>query len=313
MSLKSFLAESKFTKLTPAEWRKYDWRVDVFLKKYKEQDEFYLADGKKVKFEYSREVERQMKAKDFNKVVLTDKDGNAYKLSQLGKTPEFGGKGEGASTSKEDRELASLRNQLNELKSKLASSTVPIKIGKKVYHVFDAVTTPGVPKSDFHLVDIDGNEIVWISHKDGSKPSDFQQWSGISNRKEPDIFNHPETKSFIEDLKAMYPDGLPRATSLYRKITDEKLKMLAVYGNQYKKSLGQQNVSILIQGPVKLIRSGSSYKFTSNHIHFNGDKITGDFEPVLCAIYKGDRSDAGVKGTRIVIMPIKGRKMKGTI
>jgi hypothetical protein len=26
------------------------------------------------------------------------------------------------------------------------------------------------------------------------------------------------------------------------------------------------------------------------------------------AIYKGDRSDAGVKGTRIVIMPIQGRK-----
>jgi len=28
------------------------------------------------------------------------------------------------------------------------------------------------------------------------------------------------------------------------------------------------------------------------------------------AIYKGDRSDAGVKGTRIVISPIQGRKGK---
>ena len=31
-------------------------------------------------------------------------------------------------------------------------------------------------------------------------------------------------------------------------------------------------------------------------------------ESVLMAIYKGDRSDAGVKGTRIVISPIGGRK-----
>ena len=28
------------------------------------------------------------------------------------------------------------------------------------------------------------------------------------------------------------------------------------------------------------------------------------------AIYKGDRSDAGIKGTRVVIMPILGRKAK---
>lgn len=36
-------------------------------------------------------------------------------------------------------------------------------------------------------------------------------------------------------------------------------------------------------------------------------------ETTLPDFYKGDRNDAGVKGTRIVIMPRGGRKMKGTI
>jgi hypothetical protein len=47
---------------------------------------------------------------------------------------------------------------------------------------------------------------------------------------------------------------------------------------------------------------------TANHVHLNGESVdAGGFEPVLMAIYKGDRSDAGVRGTRIVISPIGGR------
>jgi hypothetical protein len=86
--------------------------------------------------------------------------------------------------------------------------------------------------------------------------------------------------------------------------------MLSVYGNQYTSNkLGAQNVSVLLQGPVGIKGSGNFYTFTANHVHFNGDSVdSGGFEPVLMAIYKGDRSDAGVKGTRIVISPISGRK-----
>jgi hypothetical protein len=60
-----------------------------------------------------------------------------------------------------------------------------------------------------------------------------------------------------------------------------------------------------------LKKNGIYYELDSNHVHYNGDPMTGEYEPVLTAIYKGDRSDAGVKGTRIVIMPIGGRKMTG--
>jgi len=316
ISFKRFLnEEKKMQKMTPAEWLKYDWRIEVFLRKYRDKEIFELANGKKMIFDYDKGVERDVASRNRKKItdvrLFGATDGKIYRMSDIGKSAEFGGKGAGASTAKEDAELKSLRNQLNDIKADLAMPTVPIKIGTKVYKVFDAESTPGTPKSDFHLLDSNGKEIVWISHKDGSRPKDFQQWGGISRRNEPDIFRHPEVQAFIKDLKEKYPDGLPRATTLYRKIKDDKLKKMSVYGNQYGRPLGRQNVSIMIQGPVKLKMSGSAYEFVSNHVHLNGEDMTGGFEPVLTAIYKGDRSDAGVKGTRIVIMPIEGRKMTG--
>jgi len=319
---KIFLSEAKnMIKLTKREWQKYEWRTDVFLRKYKAGEKFILYTNEKLIFKYEKQIYDRLKDGNINDILavrltgLKD-DKTDYKLTDLGKTKEFGGRGEGSGTAKEDIELASLRDQIEQVKTLIGKSTIPMNIGNKIYDVFDVVTTPGTPKSDFHLVDIDGNELVWISHKDGSKPKDFQQWGGVSARKEPSIASHIEVKGFISDLKLAYPDGLPRATTLYRKIKDKKLKMISVYGNEYKskgKNLSRQNCSLLIQGPVKIKKQGKSYVFQSNHVHYNGEDMTGGFTPVLTAIYKGDRNDAGVKGTRIVIMPIEGRKMTGTI
>lgn len=317
LSFKTYLSEEKkMSPMTPKEWLKYDWRIEVFLKKFKEKQPFQLTNGSSIKFVYNKDIEKAVASrhsKAISDVRLTGADGKTYRMSNIGKSKEFGGRGAGSGTAKEDMELKSLNQQLNDIKAQIASATVPIKIGNKVHNVFQVVSTPGVPKSDFHLVDENGKELVWISHKDGKSAKDFQQWGGISSRKEPEIFKHPEVQQFVNDLKDAYPEGLPRATTLYRKIKDKRLKMMSVYGNRYGKPLGQQNVSIMLQGPVKLKKSGTSYVFDSNHVHLNGEEMVGDFEPVLTAIYKGDRSDAGVKGTRIVIMPIKGRKMTGEI
>jgi hypothetical protein len=291
-----------------------EYRVDVIIRKLAEGSPFELVIGSKQKFVNSREVVALLNKRTsiaFNTVRFTDFNGKIYKLTDLKKTSEFGGKGEGSGTAKEDMQLKLLKEQIAFAKRQEARSTIKVRVNNTTYDVADAVTTPGTPKSDFHLVDLNGKEVVWISHKDGSRPNDFQQWGGISQSKEPTIANHPETKKFVEDLKRKYPGGLPPATSLYRTIQDKRLKMLSVYGNQFGGMLGQQNVSILLQGPVKLVKQGQYYKLTSNHVHYNGDSVdAGGFEPVLMAIYKGDRSDAGVKGTRIVIMPIAGRKAR---
>ena len=273
-----------------------------------------MSNGSKVVFAVNKKTittlsKEPLSSTELNGIRFLGEDGEEYKLSDIKKNSEFGGKGERSTVAKEDAALSSLNEQLIQIKKDTKTASVPIKVKNKVYKIDYAESTPGTPKSDFHLVDMDGKEVIWISHKDGRTAKDFQQWGGISQRSEPTVFSHTETQKFINDLKSHYKNGLPPATTLYRKIKDSKLKMLSVYGNEYGNNMSRQNVSVLLQGPIKLAKSGSSYIFQSNHVHYNGDSVDGDgFDPVLMAIYKGDRSDAGIKGTRIVISPIGGRK-----
>lgn len=303
--------------LTPNEFLKRDYRVDLFLRKFENNDDFVLTCGKTVRFTYNHSVVEKMKsrnAKQLAEIKLKLEDGRQHRLSDLGKTSEFGGRGTGSSTKKEDKTLQSLLEQLNKIKMTTGNHNVDILVSGQIYSVYDFLSTSGTPKSDFHAVDSNGDEILWISHKDGFRPRDFQQWGGISEKLEPKIFNHPEVQKFVYDLKFEYPYGVPRSTTLYRKIKDNHLKMMSVYGNEYGGSLSRQNVSVLLQGPINLVNCNGYYTFKSNHVHYNGDSMDScGFEPVLTAIYKGDRSDAGIKGTRIVIMPIEGRKMTSEI
>ena len=295
--------------LTVSELFKYDWRVEIFLRKYEGNEDFTLVGGRKVKLVSDKDIMAAIKKQDrttLNKLGLIDTKGNRYSFGKLEKTAEFGGKGAGAGTAKEDIELASLQKQIDDLKKELASHSVPIKVGRTVYQAARAESTYGTPKSDFHLLDNDGNEIVWISHKDGRLPKDFQQWGGMT---EKGIESDSEVQDFVRAVHERFGSEIPRATTVARKIRRAALKNKSVYGIKYGSSLGQQNVSILIQGPVKLKKNGRNYEFTSNHIHFNGDRITNGFEPVLMAMYKGDRNQFGVKGARFAIQPLERRKI----
>ena len=290
---------------------KYAYRVEVFVKKLEEKSKFKIVNKGEVELVPQKSIIKHIQdGKPTRNVILIDTDGNEYKFNQIEKTKEFGGKGAGAGTAKEDAELTSLKKQLEEAKKTEKSHFINLKVKNKIHKVSFAVTTPGGPKSDFHLLDDKDKEVVWISHKDGTRPKDFQQWGGISQKIEPTIFRHKEVQQFINDLKFDYPDGLPRATTLYRHIADKTLKMMSVYGNQFPtRKEGRQNCSILLQGPVKLKKVQKNYVLESNHVHYNGDSVDGDgYDPVLMAIYKGDRNDAGVKGTRISIYPVGGRK-----
>lgn len=317
--------------LSLAQLRKREGRIEILLNKLSKNDSFETSKG-----DYTASVLLQFHDKklihSYHPVNKTDFVNAAEALnnsndtfliasvedsilekgitfSQLIKTREFGGKGAGGSLVAEDRSLIQLRKNIDEA---IKENEGPISIQLKntiVQNIVDVEKTKGTPKSDFQLIDADGKPVVWISHKDGKTPRDFQQWGGISQKKEPKIFNHKETQKFIDDLKREFPEGLPKATTVYRHIKDHMLKMISVYGNEFGGKLGEQNVSILLQGPIQLKKNGSFYELTANSVHYNGDSVDADgFEPVLMAIYKGDRSDAGVKGTRIVISPIAGRK-----
>jgi hypothetical protein len=147
--------------LSAKEIRKYDYRPEVFIKKIKTKSPFEITGGKKVTLIAPKNYEKILRsgtAVQLNELRFASTSGTAYKLSDFVKTPEFGGKGEGASTAKEDAALMSLREQIKAAKKKEGSATINIRIGTKVYKVADAESTPGTPKSDFHLLDSNGVE-----------------------------------------------------------------------------------------------------------------------------------------------------------
>jgi len=305
------------SQLSGSELRKYSWRPEVFIRKLNEKSQFEVTGGRKVLIlTPAKSVEKILRSgtnKDLNDLRFGDDKGSVWKLTDFVKTSEFGGKGTGSGTLKEDAALKDLNDQIKAALVKEGRAEIMVKIGNKLYPCAMAVSTPGTPKSDFHLVDTNGKEVVWISHKDGSRAKDFQQWGGLSRSKEPKLANHPETKAFIEELLKIYPNGLPNATTIARGIKDKKLKMLSVYGNEYGQPFSRQNTTLMLKGQVKLNKVSNYYTITATHTHVNGEEMKGDYEPIFMAIYKGDRSDFGVKGTRIVIAPAGSRKISGII
>lgn len=298
--------------LNAREMRKYEWRPEVFIRKLNEGSPFEMNSGLKVTLIPPEDVEdilRKGSNTELNELRFADTSGEIRKLTDFKKTAEFGGKEAGASTFKEDMALRQLREAINEEKERIGRSTVLIRIGSKTYNVYDVQSTPGTPKSDFHLVDTEGREIAWISHKDGTKVTHFQQWGGTSPRREPKISNHPETKAFVKAISSLYPKGLPpKSPSYFRKIKDERLKMMAIYGNDYGSAMGRQNVTLMLQGPVGLKRRGNYCEITSTHVHVNGERMTGEYEAVFMTRISNDRGDYGVKGMRLFIAPIGSRK-----
>lgn len=298
--------------LSAKEMRKYDWRPEVFIKKLDDKSPFELNSGRKVMLITPENYVHTLQ--DGSSAALTelrfsDVDGNLYKLTDFRKTSEFGGKDPGASVAKEDMALKQLRAAMEDAKEKEGSATVRFKIGSKMYDAWDVVTTPGTPKSDFHLVDINNKEIVWISHKDGTTPKHFQQWGGTSPRIEPEIANHPETRAFIAEIRKIFPNGIPeKAPSYMRPIRDPRLKQMAIYGKKFGGPLGQQNTTLMLQGSIKLVRKIGYYVITAAHSHVNGERMTGDYEAVFMTRLSRDRGDHGIKGLRLFIAPKGSRK-----
>lgn len=302
--------------LSASEIRKYEYRSEVFIRKIKEKEPFEVTGNKKVVIVGPKNYEKILRNgtnKDLNDMRFGDTKGGVYKLSDFVKNKDFGGKGAGSGTAKEDAALSSLRKQIADALKKEGRPEITVKIDGKNYQVTDAVSTPGTPKSDFHLVDANGNEVAWISHKDGKTAKDFQQWGGMSRSKEPAIYNHKESQAFINDILNMYPDGLPRATTLARQLKDKKLAGMSIYGNEFGRAFSRQNTTLMLQGEVKLTKKGKFYEITAYHTHFNGEMFNDDYAPVFMAIYKGDRSDFGIKGTRVVISPKGSRKVTSWI
>ncbi len=228
---------------------------------------------------------------------FVDKDGQTYSIGDLLKTKEFGGKGEGSGTRVEDIALSDVSKKIQEL------GAIDVKLSEngKIYKdIVEAVTVNGTPKADFTFNDKTG-PVIFISHKDGSKPKDFQQYSGFQG-----LSDHPEVKSFVDAVKAKTGGELKPGESFRRKIKDNTIKLKAVYGlDQKVGDYGTNNCQVILQGPIelKLDNSDNSYLVEANHKVINPNLPSGDYEPYMYVTFRSDRNNEGVKNARFGTYP----------
>lgn len=303
--------------LSPAELKKRN-NFSLFKTRIASRGDFTLVEGNGLKVKIDPRVAKTLNSVDDlaqyqqgQSIVLPTVTNSLIRLTQLYKDSTFSGRTQNT-TAAEDEQVRLIRRKLEEIKQKNGSDTVTLKIGKNYYRVVTVESTPGTPKSDFHFRDDQGRMVGFVSHKDGLSATAIQQWGGITVRGEPVLASHPETQAFVATIREMYPNGIPPATTVARQIKDTRLKMMSVYGNGYGGPSSIQNVDLLLQGTVniQMVTTGKYKLIASSQTHNNGDAITGNYEPVFMAIYKGDRDNYGVKGARMVISAKGGRSIK---
>lgn len=292
-------------KLSPAEIVKRPYRADLILEKIRDGSAFVLCDGREVCLTLEDEeplIDLDQEALRGLRFTYREE---SLRLSALAKTEEFGGMGRGAMTTVESRTLEHLRETVFSTMKDHKASCLPITVGDTEYLVDDVVTTPGVPKSDFHMT-YQGEPVVWISHKAGKRAAHFQSWAGLSRLREPLMAQHPETEAFVADLRRLFPDGLASTQAFTRAIDDDELKLMATYGNEYGSDFSENNVQVIAQGDMSVVDG----KLVADTIHHNGEIPAGEYEPGFSAIYKTDRSDYNVNNCRMSVFPRGGRNMK---
>lgn len=289
---------------------------NIFLTRIRTGQDFTLAESNGQKVKLDRSILTQLSSisqldrfKSGRSIMFPTISGQYINLSQIYKDSEFSGRTQ-ATTAQEDAQIIRVNQQLNAIFDQTGSEIISLKVGATTYQAGLCESTPGTPKCDFHFRGVNGY-VGHVSHKAGDGARAFQQWAGTSQRSEPLIYAHPETQAFINTLQDMFPNGMPAATTVGRRIQDDNLKKMAVYGSGYGGVKGENNVDVTMQGVLSIQNRGRYYELTSTgHKLNNGDRITGTYEPVFLGVYKGDRSDHGIRGARVIIQPIGGRTIQ---
>ncbi len=303
---------SEYKKLTPSELLKpgREGRGETLCTKLENGDDFVLHDGSIIKFKKDKEVIATIRTGLSQKsnailgAVQLVSGSKKYKISDLAKTPEFGGKGAGSGTRAEDEALTDIIAKLQKLLEEEKKPYINVDINGKVVKCAGFESTFGTPKSDFHILDTEGNQVAWISHKKGTRAKDFQQYGGMV-----ELSGAKELEQFVADVKEHLKRGnsdgaLPMKTAFARKVKDKTVKMKTLFGKDYKASGPDsvQNIDVLYQGVLGFKKVGKKYVITSSHTVFHGEEPTGDYEPYYYVRPEQAKTQFGIKGGRFFIV-----------
>lgn len=237
----------------------------------------------------------------------------------------------------EDELLIKVNNTITDMISHSPVPLIPILFQNKIYYINELRKVPKktpAPKADLFFVNTEGKACLWISHKNGRKPEDFQQWSGVSPLAGTVISEHEEVVQFYNNLcqspfvkikNDLKEKEFNCTKHLKRPIKNKHLKGLAIYGNDYKDKgnnvLGENNVAYVIQCDNIIFQKTSKtvvvdgyrvrvYEITVSDrtkIHENGQDMPKEYEPILLIRNASDnRGFKDIKKCRPMIYTASG-------
>lgn len=305
---KSYLKESsiQWTPLQHSDFTKYlkrgnSKRFDIFLDKIKNKKEFLTTKGDVII--KGPPLDREEFAKDrFTREFDTNR-GKVFYPGDFYKTPEFGGKGKDSQVAAENKALNFFRKELDKAMSENEGGAVELIIGGRVVRCTGIDQPKGTPKADFYIIDDMGDQVAWISHKAGSKSSDFQQYGGLTDKGTGGVFQrNKQVLAFVEKIKELYPEGMKSGNSVFRKIKmngdGKDIALRSIYGIDYGKARGLNNIDEFHQGDMKLKKKGKYYMIKSAHSAENGFIPKDDYRCILYARYTQNMHHFGIRDCR---------------
>lgn len=279
-------------------------RLDKFFDKIKKKEGFLTKKGEAIIKDPAPDKDEFIQ-KGYKQVFNTNKGQIKYPSDFL-KGPDFDGKGKGSGTAAEDRFLNMFRTELEDAMAKDAGGALPMIVGGRPLLVSGVGQPSGTPKADFFLLDDKGEQCAWLSHKDGRKSNDFQQYGGLTPRGTKNVFKQSiQVNSFIDKLKELFPNGMKSGDSVKRDIninTDGKnIVLRSIYGIDYQTGLkgrGLNNIDEFHQGEMKIIKRKDRYIIKSNHSAQHGFIPRDDYKCILYARYSSDMNHFGITSCR---------------
>ncbi|AGE48660.1 endonuclease [Paramecium bursaria Chlorella virus AN69C] len=157
------------------------------------------------------------------------------------------------------------------------------------------------PKADIAAVDITGKDVAWISHK---ASEGYQQYLKISGKNLKFTGKElEEVLSFKRKVVSMAPVSKiwPANKTVWSPIKSNLIKNQAIFGFDYGKKPGRDNVDIIGQGRPIITKRGSILYLTfTGFSALNGhlENFTGKHEPVFYV--RTERSSSGRSITTVV-------------
>ena len=234
-----------------------------------------------------------------DKLSLIDSNNKEHNITTVAKTKELGGKGKGGTLGPERAAIASLQKQFEEI-----GGPITIEIGGASYSGITGVTNVKEnQKADFAFTNAT-NPVIFISYKPGSSAKGIISYGGITSisAKSRDV------QKFVKAVKEKAPDFEGLGVEFSVPVNDKGVALRAMYGSDFGKAYGLNNVQAILQGDIILEKqSNGNYALVSNHSIIPPSVPSDEYAPVLNARYASDRNQFGIKHCRVGIIPAGAR------